>query len=321
MFAPSIGYAILIILALRLLAIFALLYIVNFIYKCVSRPDYLILVKAKPLFTSLKIGAMIVLIGFASFEFMVSKIENKRILKDIATKQAILNPILEQDTEINGILLPKGTQIESYNPKYNNFTSATFIEPYQFKNLMITYLENPDSSDANIKLHQATTIDGFECQATIKLRIEFDESNVWINDCRLAKAMSYKNIHWTKDSKVTTTKEKVSIRGDAEFTVENESYKQFLNYTYYRIKQYEVYKDKSGITLLNTSPGHRTVKDSNGEYSLKFTGLVKGVHYKITNRETGEVFTGLPDENGQSEKIVTDKPMVFDIEFVFVHTK
>jgi len=251
---------------------------------------------------------MLVLIGFASFEFMVSKKETKRIQNDIAVWQAKLHPTLEQETEINGILLPKGTQIESYKPKYNDFTSATFLEPYEFKNLMITYLENPEPSNATIKLHQATTIDGFECQAAIKLRIDFDDRNVWINDCRLADAMTYKNILWAKDSKVTTTKEKVRIRGDAEFTVENESYKQFLNYTYYRIKQYEIYKDKSGNTFLNTSPGHTTVKDSNGEYSLKFTGLPKGVHYKITNRETGEVFTGLPDENGQSEKIVTDKP-------------
>jgi len=319
--AQALGYAILFKLIITILAISSFIYIVIFTIKCFNNPEYWALVKTKPWINGIKLSVMLIIIGITIMQYIHSAQVNKKILQEIAVEQAILHPLLEKETLMSGFLLPKGTQVESYNPKYDSFISVSFPEFFDFKGLSITYLENPDARGAKVKLHKPTIIEGFECASNIKFGLYFDDNNLWINDCVLESDHTYKNIKWAKGTLVTTSKKDIKFNGQAQFELEGKAYNQSLNYTHNLIKNTETYKDEKYITFFTTKPGVKTVKDENGEYSMQFKGLMKSVHYRITNRDTGEVYLGKPDENGRSEKIITQEPNTLDFEYVFTKAK
>ncbi len=320
-FAPTIALLLIVFVLIRLFAIFLSIYLFYFVVRCVLDKPFLQQIKAKPKTQTIKLLLFMGIIALSAMEYSCTSKIMEEVDRKVALDHKKLNPTLETATQIGKLLLPAGTRLTRYQPKKQKFISATFPQPFIFKGLQIDYLENPDNEDATIRLHQAALIDGFLCQSKHNIRLDYSHSHLRVRNCLLAKEQTFRGIIWEAGSEIDTNDKSITIRGKAAFSIKSKSYNEFLNYQYNRVNNTAIYRNQSGSILFRNDPAHKSVKDKNGMYSIQFKGPASGLHYQITNRDTGEMYTGILDKNKMTQIIVTKKPARYDFGIVWVTAK
>lgn len=320
-FAPTIGLILIIFVLVRLFALLLLIYLIYFVIRCFFDKAFLQRVKSRPTIQTIKLLLFIGIIALSAAEYSYTSKIMAEVDRKVALEQKKLNPTLETATQIGELLLPAGTQLTRYQPDEQKFISATFPQPFTFKGLQIDYLENPNDKDATIRLHQAASIDGFLCQSNHKIRLDYSHSHLRVRNCLLAKEQTFRGITWATGSEVDTSDKSITIRGKAAFSIEKQAYNEFLNYHYNKANNTMTYTDQSGKVLFRNTPVYESVKDENGTYSITFKGPFSGLHYRITNRDTGEAYTGVLDKNQMSQTITTEKPARYDFDIVWITAK
>lgn len=289
--------------------------------RCVFDKNFLWRIKARPKTQTIKLLLFMGIIALSAAEYSYTSKIMAEVDRKVALEHKKLNPTLETATQIGELLLPAGTRLTRYQPDEQKFISATFPQPFTFKGLQIDYLENPDDKDATIRLHQAALIDGFLCQSNHKIRLDYSHSHLRVRNCLLAKEQTFRGITWATGSEVDTRDKSIAIRGKAAFSIKNKSYNEFLNYRYDRVNNTVIYRNQSGNVLFRNDPAHKSVKDKNGMYSIQFKGIASGLHYRITNRDSGEVYMGVLDKNKMSQIVVTKKPARYDFDIIWITAK
>ncbi|QLB22318.1 hypothetical protein A6B44_03520 [Pasteurella skyensis] len=224
------------------------------------------------------------------------------------------NPVLTQPTEIGGIIFPKNTHLESYDADYHRFRLAIFDKFFQFRGFEITHLYNYNGGkNVDVKFAKPTTIQDFICQANTRVRLEFDKNNIWVSDCILDKDYTRKGFLWKKGTSINYLKTIVQIDGVASFTLDGHQYNEELNY-YDKLKENWIrfYSKKTHKLLFDS--GILTSKKSNSRQYVLQAQLYPKYKYKIINTTTNQVYTGITDESGLAQKIVTDKEVKYYYE-------
>lgn len=346
-FAPAIGIIFLLFFLFRILAFFSVIYLIFSVYAIIknrlnnqrkhqSPPNETPQLNKSTIIdygpphkkkkqrktSNTKIIFAVIIVVLSGTEYIYTSRTLARIDKKLAAEDKRLNPVLEENTVIGGLLIPKGTKLEYYRPDEDRFISATFVKPYNYRGLKINFLQNPSKNDATLKLAEPTEVYGFECQPDMKIHISFDKPSM--DNCRLNKQIIFNGIKWSIGSIARVSDSYIVLEGGADFVIKKTKYKNtFLKYMYNKKNKSEEYKDKTGKHLFvnkGNQPIYNSTTNPNGTYTMQFK-VGSGLYYMITNADTGESYRGKTNKEGKTEAIITQHPARYYFDIVWITAK
>lgn len=318
---------ILLALLLRLVAIAFTLYLIYFTIRCLLDGSYFNSFKNKPTLQIVKIVFMLGVISLSIQEYIFTSDMNAQIEKKMIEEDKKYNPILKERTEIGEFIFEKGTKLRDYNNSRSGlFLDATLPNPYSYRGLDIIYILNPDKEGATVKLAYPTTINGLEFVPHESMAVRFEGTRVDVLDGKIMPNQRYKNILWMKDTTARFEKNSTSIKGIANFTLEEKEYQTFLAFHHNKeTKITRYYYDKKKITFRNgvkqVRPKYKTSIDENGQHFIKLYGLMPYRGYKMTELESGKEYFGEVNNKGATQKVVVEKQSYFYFDYYWARVK
>ncbi|MNE24712.1 hypothetical protein D3C81_883020 [compost metagenome] len=131
------------------------------------------------------LSGLIFLMSFLCFLLNIGLNVLLLISEDSVKKEhAALNKVLVKEEKVLGIQMPKGTQLELYQPdQFDSFRSATFPQPIHFGNFNISSIEIARGyelelfNDRSITLEGEGTdrVEGWPCKVSVYIKVYLDK--------------------------------------------------------------------------------------------------------------------------------------------------